>query len=167
MLHNWPKGGDATWNALRNSANDFNAKWDNNDFWIKDACSVQFQGESYIIGGAYNCAGGNNANCEHVNIQKAVAKLSKDKCGLDIVWDGFNQKLPFDMKGHSCAQFQKRIGNTGTKFENRVMICSPDNTADDPNNEKVEIERYCWRYVSKLKHNKYDILVRLTCTRMI
>ena len=49
------------------------------------------------------------------------------------------------MKGHSCAQFQKRIGNTGQDFKPHVMLCSPDNTADDPNNDKVEIERYCWR----------------------
>ena len=145
MLHSWPLGQAASFVALRNSANDHNAKFDNNDYWVKDACSVQFQGESYLIGGAYNCAGGNSQNCEHINVQKSVVKLSKEKCGIEIVWDGNSKKLPFDMKGHSCAAFQKRVGNTGQNFQPAVMMCSPDNTADDPNNDKVEIERFCWR----------------------
>ena len=57
MLHKWPKDKSEYWYPLRNSANDFNAVFDNNDYWVKDACSVQFQGDSYLIGGAYNCAG--------------------------------------------------------------------------------------------------------------
>ena len=57
MLLSWPIGEKEAWYPLRNSANDFNAVFDNNDYWVKDACSVQFQGDSYLIGGAYNCAG--------------------------------------------------------------------------------------------------------------
>ena len=109
----------------------------------KDACSVQFNGESYLIGGAYNCANG-DSHCSHINVQKSVVKLSKTGCGLDIVWDGYNQKLPFDWKEHSCTPFNKRIGNSGENFETRVMVCAPTDTADDTNNDKEYIDRRCW-----------------------
>ena len=142
MLHNWPRGGGAKFNTLQNSYNDFNSKWEMNGYWVKDACSVQFQGESYLIGGAYNCDGG-TANCEHVNIQKAVMKLSTTKCGLEIVWDGNDKALPFDMKEHSCAVYNKRINNND--FKPHVMLCSPDDTANDPHNDKEYIDKYCWR----------------------
>jgi len=148
MLHNWPRGGGAKFNTLQNSYNDFNSKWEMNGYWVKDACSVQFQGESYLIGGAYNCDGG-TANCEHVNIQKAVMKLSTTKCGLEIVWDGNDKALPFDMKEHSCAVYNKRINNND--FKPHVMLCSPDDTANDPHNDKEYIDKYCWstRYMSR------------------
>ena len=116
-------------------------------YWVKDSCAVQFQGQSYIIGGAYNCASGNE-DCEHINVQRSVVKLAEDGgCGFDIVWDGASngQKLPFDMKEHSCSQFQKRNPTNGNLWQERVMICAPDEAADDANNDKVSIERYCWR----------------------
>ena len=116
-------------------------------FWVKDSCAVQFNGQSYVIGGAYNCVSG-NADCGHINVQRSVVRLRDDGgCGFDIVWDGktSGQKLPFDMKEHSCSQFQKRNPTNGNLWQERVMICAPDETADDTNNDKVSIERYCWR----------------------
>ena len=116
-------------------------------FWVKDSCAIQFNGQSYVIGGAYNCVSG-NADCGHINVQRSVVRLRDDGgCGFDIVWDGISngQKLPFDMKEHSCSQFQKRNPTNGNLWQERVMICAPDETADDTNNDKVSIERYCWR----------------------
>jgi len=143
MLHNWPLGKDPYFKELQHNYNDIYSKFDFNGYWVKDACSVQFNGESYLIGGAYNCANG-DSHCSHINVQKSVVKLSKTGCGLDIVWDGYNQKLPFDWKEHSCAAFNKRIGNSGDNFETRVMVCAPTDTADDTNNDKEYIDRRCW-----------------------
>ena len=63
-------------------------------------------GESYIIGGAYDCTAEHTEYCNHVNVQRAVVKLSHNRCGLDIVMDGISKKLPYDMREHSCAAFQ-------------------------------------------------------------
>ena len=72
---------------------DPNPKFDNKGFWTYDACAVQFNGESYLIGGAYDCSDNQDSQyCGHLNVQRAVMKLSKDSCGLDIVMDGMSQK---------------------------------------------------------------------------
>ena len=150
MLHQWPRGEPTNsrdhFRHLQDNYNAPNSVWDMNGFWVHDACSVQFKGESYIIGGAYNCDKG-TTNCEHLNIQRAIVKLSNKKCGLDIVWDGNSsgQKLPYDMKEHSCAVFQKRQGTTNN-YQQHVMMCSPDDTANDNHNGKDYIDRWCWRY---------------------
>ena len=71
--------------------------------------------------------------------------LDPDSCGLEIIFDGYYKKLPNDMKEHSCAVFQKRISSSD--FQERVMMCAPDDTADDTNNPDREyIDKKCWRY---------------------
>merc|ERR1719410_115476 len=76
-------------------------------------------------------------------------KLSKTSCGLEVIWDGHEagQKLPFDMSSHSCAVWNKRIPQT-QDYQQRVMMCSPHDTANDPHNDKVYIDRFCWSTAS-------------------
>ena len=81
MLHNWPLGRTAYFKELQHYYNDIYSKFNLNGYWVKDACSVQYKGESYLIGGAYNCANGDH-HCSHINVQRAVVKLSKTSCGL-------------------------------------------------------------------------------------
>ena len=77
-------------------------------------------------------------------------KLSKTSCGFDIVMDGINQKLPYDMKEHSCAAFQKRIPGSGNREETRAIMCSPTDSADNPNTDPEYKDRACWRFDLKL-----------------
>ena len=148
MLHQWDLNGSPVFHHLQDSFNDRNSVWHQNGYYVHDACSVQFKGESYLIGGAFYCDNGDAQNCAHINVQRSVVKVSKTKCGLDIVWDGFSQKLPFDMKEHSCAVFQRRI-DTSNDYSQSVMMCSPDDTANDPHNDKVYTDKFCWRYLYK------------------
>jgi len=156
MLHNWPKNQAPVFHPLQTSFTDPRSVWNQNDFWPHESCAVQFKGESYLIGGAYNCDSG-NSNCQHINVQRAVVKLSRTSCGLETVWDGHatNEKLPFDMSLHSCAVFNKRIQNTNNEFKEHVMICSPHDVANDPVNEKEYIDRRCWSTASMEKNSMY------------
>jgi hypothetical protein len=57
--------------------------------------------------------------------------------------DGINKKLPYDMKEHSCTKFMKQINNRPE--QERVIMCSPTDSADDPNTEANYKDRACWR----------------------
>ena len=97
-----------------------------------------------MIAGAYNCDSG-NSNCEHINVQRSVMKLSKKSCGLEVVWDGHTKKLPFDMSEHSCAVWNKRRPTSPNDYDQRVLLCAPKDTANDPVNDKEYIDQRCWR----------------------
>jgi len=139
----WPRGDvDATFHELTKSYQDQNKHFDINGYWTHDACSVQIRGESYLIGGAYDCTSDYDEYCGHINVQRAVMKLSTTRCGLDIVMDGISQKLPYDMREHSCATYQKRLNNRPE--EERVILCSPTDSADDVHTERAYKDRACW-----------------------
>jgi len=143
MVMSWGRDEyDANFRELTKNYQDPNKKFDINGFWTHDACSVQLNGESYIIGGAYDCTAEHTEYCNHVNVQRAVVKLSHNRCGLDIVMDGISKKLPYDMREHSCAAFQKRI--QGNREETRAMMCSPTDSADDTNTIAEYKDRACW-----------------------
>ena len=94
--------------------------------------------ESYLIGGRYNCDYG-NANCDDIYVPRSIMKLSRKSCGLEVVWDGINKKLPFDMSMHSCAVWNKRRPTDPNSFDQRVLLCSP------ANKDKENIGQRCWR----------------------
>lgn len=81
--------------------------------------------------------------CGHLNVQRAVMKLSETSCGLDIVMDGITKKLPYSMKEHSCTGFQKRL--SGQADQERAIMCSPTDSADEINDGMDYQDRACWR----------------------
>ena len=90
MLHNWPLGQRAQFQELQNHYNDNRSKFNLNGYWVKDTCSVQYKGESYLIGGSYTCTNSDH-DCSHINVPRAVVKLSKSSCGLGQSWTTYQR----------------------------------------------------------------------------
>ena len=83
MLHSWPLGQTEFFDELQPYDNHPNSKFDLNGYWVMDACSVYYKGESYLIGGVFGgrCDNG-GPHCTDLNVPRAVVKLSKTSCGL-------------------------------------------------------------------------------------
>jgi hypothetical protein len=140
-MFKWRNNEAMTYTELTKGFTDANARFDINGYWTHDACSVVVKGQSYLIGGAYDCTT-QPEFCGHLNVQRAVMKLSQTSCGLDIVMDGITKKLPYSMKEHSCTGFQKRL--SGQADQERAIMCSPTDSADEINDGMEYQDRACW-----------------------
>ena len=80
-LHRWPIDSEPYFEELHHYDKTVE-KFNFNDFYALDGCSVQFKGESYLIGGSYHYEEGYNY-CDRVNGRRAVMRVAKEKCGLD------------------------------------------------------------------------------------
>ena len=69
--------------------------------------------KSYLIGGAYDCSDNQDQQyCGHLNVQRAVMKLSSDSCGLDIVMDGISKKVRIHEKAKLNTFFSITINKS-------------------------------------------------------
>ena len=81
VLHRWPDDEEPYFKELHHYDNP-ESKFDFNGYYPIDGCSVQYQGETYFIGGSYWCEPGYDY-CENITGRRAVTKLATDKCGFD------------------------------------------------------------------------------------
>ena len=86
-LNRWSAGEELYFEELYHH-DTVNSKFNFNGYSVFDGCSLQYKGETYLIGGSYWCESDycdycDYDYCQKVNGRRAIMKLSNKSCGLD------------------------------------------------------------------------------------